>query len=379
MPGDLRLCPLARLEGEPAIARLWDEVVRERGDVYYERSYLRAAAAGERGRIMLALYECPDGAVVYPFVRRPLDELAFGDDSAGRCDIITPYEYGGPLIHADGEGTVEVVRAGFAATFADYCRDAGVVSEFVRFHPLLKTQRGWETCFDVRLSARNVVVDLGVSQEALFAGYNRRTRRNVRLASRRGARVERAARTPGDVLRFMEIYLATMERRGAQPFYYFTPPYFERLAALPADKISLYFAREPGGEVISAALFLHDGRYAHYHLGGRLAAHSRLCANSLLFHTAALEMRAAGRRLLHLGGAGGDQRGLETFKAGFSGNGVDYFVGRRIHDADTYRALVRARATHAGDGGEVAEGGFFPAYRIDGPPVDEARVAEARR
>ena len=58
------------------------------------------------------------GDVLYPFLVRPLE--------GGRCDITSAYGYGGP--YGRGEW-----RQAFAAA----CREHGVVSEFVRFHPLL--------------------------------------------------------------------------------------------------------------------------------------------------------------------------------------------------------------------------------------------------
>src|SRR5580698_1475105 len=94
----LRVEPLASIEPGENFAQTWDRCARAFGDIYYERGYLAAAALNEAGTVELALFEHGNGTVLYPFVRRPLE-------IPDRFDLVTPYEYGGPLaIGSDESG-----------------------------------------------------------------------------------------------------------------------------------------------------------------------------------------------------------------------------------------------------------------------------------
>lgn len=321
---------------------LWHDVA----DVYYTIPYLQAAALHEEGEIVVCIYRQPGGAVFYPFVLRPL---------SGACyDIVTPYEYGGPLVYATDRAAVQ---AGFQKAFASYCHSQGIVSEFVRFHPLLCNQRGWGELYELQKCRDNVVIDLSKELTTIFAEYRNSTRYNVRMARKGGVQIERADKTLASFRLFVDLYHRTMVRVNAAPFYYFSNEYFEGLANLSDDLISLYFARDCDGRIISAALFLHGQRYVHYHLSATVTGVNRLAPNNLLLHTVAIDMQRAGKKYLHLGGAAPDQVGLFRFKSGFSSDRRAYYVGRRIHDPVKYEALwVEA-------GQPVTD--YFPAYRYE--------------
>jgi len=313
--------------------------------MYHEISYLQIAALHEEGEIVLCVYRHPKGVVIYPFVLRP---MPFGMPG---YDIITPYEYGGPLVQAVD---AQAVRAGFREAFAGYCRSQGIVSEFVRFNPLLRNQEGWGGFYELRKCCDNVVIDLSKDEDMILAGYRNSTRYNVRIACKRGVRVERSA----NPCLFVDIYHRAMDRVNAAPFYYFSDAYFERLVDL--DSVSLYFARDGDGRVISAALFLHSRRYVHYHLSATATGVNRLAPGSLLLHSVALDMQRAGKKYLHLGGAAASQEGLLRFKRGFSGDRRGYYVGRRVQDLAKYEAAQAA--WDAANPGKSTD--YFPGYRL---------------
>lgn len=326
---------------------LWEEVV---SDVYYEIPYLRVAALHEEGEIVLCVYRHSKGLVIYPFVLRPLAQLPF-------YDITTPFGYGGPLVQATD---AQAVQVGFREAFGSYCRSQGIISEFVRFNPLLHNQEGWDGFYELRKCCDNVVIDLSKSSDTIFAEYKSNTRNKVHKARRRGVQIERANKTAVNIHLFMDIYHHTMDRVNAMPSCYFSSAYFERLVNLSDDLVSLYFARDGDGKGIGAALFLHSQKYAHYHLSGTVTALNRLASNNLLLHNVALDMQCAGKRYLHLGGAAADQEGLLTFKRGFSGDHREYYVGMCVHDPIKYKA---AQAVWATANPDRLPTDYFPVYR----------------
>ncbi len=346
----------------------WQAVVDAVGDVYYEIGYLEAASAQKEGNILLCLYEGDGGSVIYPIVLRPLRSLPFAARSFSNWfDVISPYEYGGPLVYASDGKARKSLQDGFCRAFAAYCQHHRIVSEFVRFHPLLHTQNGWGSFYEVRESCQNVVVDLRMDVAQILAAYSNSTRRNVRLAVKRGVRVEKKHLTEATLRDFTDIYYQTMDRVNATQYYYFPAEYFERLSSLGEGFISLYVATDRSGSPLSAALFLHSPRHAHYHLSGTLAGARNLYSNNLLLHTVVNDMRTEGRYYLHLGGASPSQRALLEFKRGFSSRSVSYCVGQRICNREVYDGICALSTAADPERAERGAGGFFPAYRRSCP------------
>ena len=363
----LRVEPLSAVQPGESFAETWDRCARAFGDVYYERGYLRVAALNEAGPVELALFEHGAGTMLYPFVRRPLEAL--GNPGGGaRFDLVTPYEYGGPLPVAPEDGGARALLQGaFAKAFSEWCRDSGVVSEFVRFHPLLANHRGAEQHYDLRFCCANVVIYLAQDDEAMLAAMRSSARRAVHAAARRGCRVARLPATPAEAARFGALYRSSMDRLGARQEYYFSDGYFAALAGI-GNVAPLFAAVTEEGDLAAASVGVAGRRFAHHHLTGADRRFNDLKPANLLVFELARHFREQGCRLLHLGGAAASQPGIKAFKEGFSPDRRDYFVGCRIFNVAAYRALSAQR------GIDPDEAGHFPAYRR---PAVSARAESA--
>jgi serine/alanine adding enzyme len=289
-------------------------------DAYYRRPYVEAAALLDRGRPFLLEH---DGAVFAGIER---DEPR---------DVVTPYGYGGPV---GGDGT-------FWDAYEDWARERGIVTTFVRFHPLYGNQRG--APLHVEQLAPTVAWRLEPERD-LRAGLHFKHRNKVSKAESAGATV-----TQHDGLgEFVPLYEDTMQRLDADAFYFFEPAYWERLRELPLVR----FDAEIEGEVVASALCLATPPFLHYHLSGTTDAGRSTGSSTLVLLEAARWAQANGYARFHLGGGlGGKEDSLQHFKARFDPEGlVDAAVGKAIHDEDEYRRL---------SGGETSLDGFFPAYR----------------
>ena len=288
-------------------------------DAYYRRPYVEAAALLDRGRPFLLEH---DGA---RFAGIERDEPR---------DVVTPYGYGGPT--ADG----------FWEAYEEWARERGVVTTFVRFHPLYGNQRGAPIHVDEL--APTVAWRLDPDRD-LLAGLHFKHRNKVTKAENAGATV-----TQHDGLgEFVPLYEDTMRRVNADDFYFFEPAYWERLGELPLVR----FDAEIDGEVVASALCLATPPWLHYHLSGTTDAGRTTGSSTLVLLEAARWAQANGYERFHLGGGlGGKEDSLHHFKARFDPEGlVPAAVGKAIHDEDAYRRLS--------GGSEVAFEGFFPAYR----------------
>jgi hypothetical protein len=329
-----------------------------RRDVYFTSAYYLLWQRNGDGRACGVLFETADGRVLYPFLRRRLSDVPWlADDFAGLDDISSAYGYGGPLVDAPAERRAQVL-ASFRSEFAAWCAADGVVSEFVRCHPLLRTEEGLDDTMDMVAANETVVCRLSTPDEHL-AAMNSATRRNVRKAQRAGLQF---AVEGGDeaYAAFLDLYLQTMRRRDATAFYLFDERHVADFRELLGALQALLMVRHEGRPV-AAALFMLSDRFAHYHLGGSDAEAQALRPNNLLFFEAMNWAAGLGATELHLGGgyrAGGEDE-LFRFKAGLSPLRARFHYGRAIHLRDAYE-LSQARRAAAGPG---ADSGFFPAYR----------------
>jgi serine/alanine adding enzyme len=290
-------------------------------DPYLRPEYLHAAAAIEQGEPAAFAH----GDVLYPFLVRDL-----GD---GRCDIASAYGAGGPI----GVGP-------WREPFAAACRERGVVSEFIRFHPILENHHGLA---DVRLIELQEIVTVAVQvdDEALIRQMEPTARNKLRKAIKAGVEVT----AHRDLERVRSLYIETMRGMGADEFYFFPEEFFARLDRL-GDAV---FVLDAGS---AAGLFLTGGGAMHYFLTGSTLEARRVASANLLLFEAMKRARAAGLTTLVLGGGFADDDSLHRFKRSIGSGRAPKVIGTRIHDEPAYRELCEAA-------GVAPDESFFPAYR----------------
>jgi serine/alanine adding enzyme len=259
--------------------------------------------------------------------------------------VISPYGYGGPI------------GAGFWEAYDDWCRANGVVTTFVRFHPLYGNQREAPPIVRVEPLAGTVAWRLDEAGD-LFDQMHRHHRRVARKAVAAGVEAS-AELAPASLERFTRLYNETMQRRDAAGFYYFPPEYWRALESDLREHVVLFEAGED-----AALLCLAAPPWLHYHLGASSDAGRRLGAGTLLFLQAARWAQELGYTRFHLGGGvGGARDSLYEFKLRFDPGGeLEAAIGKAIHDDGAYRELAGAGA---------GLDGYFPAYRDPAATVPE--------
>jgi serine/alanine adding enzyme len=318
----------------------WDDLLQRLGvaDVYLERRFVEASCLLEPGRPALLH---ADGVAFAAIVRDV-------PGAEGLRDVTTPYGYGGPAGAGDGER--------FYAAYDAWCAANGVVTTFIRFHPLLENHRLAPASVARERLADTATWPLKTSED-LLASMHAMHRRGVRKALRAGVEVN-AERPPVRLDEFAHLYAAAMRRRRAGEFYLFPPAYWDALAGSLVERVVRLDARLDG-KLVASQLLLASPPWLHYHLGAATDEGYALGASKLLFLEAARWGRAHGFAELHLGsGLGGREDSLWTFKQRLSrAPGREFWVGKLVHDADAYSELS----------GGAAPDGFFPAYRAPAP------------
>lgn len=326
----------------------WDALVARYGlDCYYEYAYFELAQ--EPGAIPeMYIHPSESGVLIYPYLKRKITGTPFQD-------VTTPYGYGGPVfVGRWSSDQIEDIRR----HFLEYCHAERIVSETIRFHPLLENQElGQVWCETTTVLQQTVTVDLTDSVETIESRFSSMTRRNIKKAIREDVTVRVAGQDEYD--RFIRLYRLTMDKHQADARYYFTDHYFHQFqdGRLPAELL----VAERDGIIIAGCIVLYGQQFAHYHLGASDPAELGARPNHLLFAEMIRRAKTLGKTALHLGG--GTTRNADdsllAYKRSFSHRQTSYTLGTSVLDPLLYRQLSEQHLTHHVPSSQD----WFPAYR----------------
>lgn len=331
-------------------------------DVYYTPDYVDVFSRVEGGTGYAYLLEDRHGnRVIYPFVRRDLTRADnIGRSGQGLSDIVTPYGYGGPVYVGDVACRNQMMFE-FRRSFHDYCLRERIVSEFVRYHPLLCNQSWEPEDVDVAAVRTTVMMRTGVDDEAVMSQLPPKTRSMVRRAVNADVTVRYTmSPTIEELWDFCLLYADTMSRRNAEEFYLFSTDTIREMFRRMPGSIALFAASTPSEGVVSSAIILRGDRAIHYHLAGSNLQRMPPGTNNLLLMKAAVWGYSVGVSAFHLGGGYSEGDGLFRFKASMSPERRQFSVGKVIHDEALYRRLVQIALGRCGLDHNT---GFFPMYR----------------
>ena len=336
-------------------AEAWDDLVRtfSNYDVYYLSGYVKAFQLHGDGEPLLFYGEADGVRGINVVMKR---DIAADPHYAGSLpadtyfDFATPYGYGGWLLEGTGDP---------APIFADYecwCGKHGIVSEFVRYHPVLKNHARMETAYEVTALGGTIAMDL-TSPETIWANLSSKNRNVIRKAQKNNVRIY-SGRSPELFEIFREIYNATMDKDNASDYYYFAPSFYESVCKDLPHNSQIFYAQLPDGTIIASSIMLWANRRMNYHLSGSRREYQSLAPSNLLLHEASLWGYETGCKTLHLGGGvGSGEDSLFAFKKSFfRGEPCRYHIGRKIFDAEKYSVLCAMR-------GGLPDSGFFSRYR----------------
>ncbi|MBW7572354.1 GNAT family N-acetyltransferase [Caproiciproducens faecalis] len=334
--GNLQIIPFEEREN-------WDAVVRSfaRFDVYYLSGYVSAFRFAKDGAPFLLYYRGEGMRLCYVVQQRDIAESPAysGILERGRCfDWSTPYGYGGPLT----EGFSERGIGDFFALLSDYCRSNRIVSQFIRFHPLLENYRVFEGKCEL-YNIRHTVYMNTKDKAVIDANLESRCRGAIHKAMKNHVQIENS-RSEEAQKTFIRMYYETMQRRSAADYYYFSEEFFDDFFAKLADCYRIFYA-VLNEEIICSAIIMYCNGSMHYHLSAARKEYFALSPNSLLLYTAACWGAENGCSKFHLGGGVGAQDSLFLFKRSFHKKGLaDFYIGRNIFCEEVYRELLKLRA-----------------------------------
>ena len=291
------------------------------------------------GEPLLIYYEDEYTRFCYAVMKRDISEFpAFQGriEKKSLYDLETPYGYGGPL--TDGL-VLENSQRIFRMLMTEYCMENHIISQFVRFHPLLLNHGVLSEVIETRY-LRDTIYIATESPEVIMKNMESKSRNMVRKAKKSG--VTTIIKTIGDYQAFLPIYVETMAKNHADEYYTFQREYFESLKQLDGNACIFYAMLD--GEPISASIMLFNDRYIHYHLSGTHTKYKQYAPGNLLLYEAACWASEKKIQKFHLGGGMTSNDSLFNFKKQFNKFGrAPFVVGRTIFDLNKYDELRRLR------------------------------------
>ncbi|MBR0147921.1 MAG: peptidoglycan bridge formation glycyltransferase FemA/FemB family protein [Lachnospiraceae bacterium] len=251
-------------------------------------------------------------------------------------DCETPYGYGGPLCDAP---ITEKSQRKFMEEMQEYAVQKGIVSQFVRFHPLLLNHEAAPLVFEERYLHDTIYMDTS-SPDLIMTNMDSKNRNMVRKAVKNGVTIVRKNIT--EYQDFIPIYVETMEKDQADDYYFFDEAYFKAQGSLSENACIFYAMMED--KPIAAAIVYYNDKFAHYHLAGTHTEYRKFAPSNLLLYETACRASEKGIKKFHLGGGITQDDNLFGFKKQFNKNGrLPFVIGRTVFDKNAYDMLLKIR------------------------------------
>lgn len=335
----------------------WDEIVHTfKGfDVYYLSGYVKAFQNYGDGKAYLLYYTSEHCRGIHVLMKRDISE---DKNFVGRIegnhffDVVTPYGYGGWLIEGE-EGKDKLYEEYIA-----WCKNNNIVSEFVRFHPVLNNVHYTSDFYDVVSLGPTVSMDTS-SQEVIWNNLTSKNRNMIRKAIKSGIKIYNG-NYPEIYTKFREIYNATMDKDCAEQYYYFDKDFYQSILEDLAENVQVFYA-ELEGKIIAASIILFANKRINYHLSGSVKEYQKFAPTNLLLYKVALWGSENGYKTFHLGGGvGAHEDSLYKFKKAFyREESCAFHIGKKIFNQEIYNKLVAIREQIS----DEIKPGFFPQYR----------------
>lgn len=325
-------------------------------DLYFLPQYGELNEFIEEGENVIYNYNSELGNVYHMFIKRKIDVKV---DNETWHDLITPYGYGGPVIYNCKEADKKALTNEYFDDFRLFCNKNNIVSEFIRFHPLIENAKDFSSIYEIENFNKTIGTNLKDHEEPYKHEFSASCRKNIRKILRKGVSYK-ITTNPDNLSNFKKIYYSTMDRNDAKEFYYFSDEYFEYCINNLKENIVLIEAVYDEMTIAMGMYFIYD-KTIHIHLSGTINEYYYLSPAYILRYGITIWGKENGYELIHHGGGitNSPDDGLYKFKKRFGSLQFDFYIGKKIWKTDIYEKLVNLRMKEKTPLNES----FFPLYR----------------
>lgn len=301
----------------------WQEILDALGiqDIYYTTQYFLSALKLDPGEAYLFYFQCADGEVAYPFIKRQVNQ---GEPQY--FDISTPFGYGGPVLKVRTDSSVLVSK--FRKSFLEFCESEQIIAEFIRFHPSRKNADFFEGHLQLLPLYETYSIDLKKWQ----SHHGKESPPSSKVDIRKLGTVRH-------MFEFLVLYYSEARRREeADSYYFFTNDYFEALVSTLGPNLHL-FGAYVGEKLVSACYVLAMGRTIHFHLEGNLSEGREHEADLKLLEKVAEWAADNYYEEFEMGGSLDSEFG-EAKRAIANRPASTFFIGKYIHCKELYDRFI---------------------------------------
>jgi len=326
----------------------WDKIVRsfKDCDVYYLSGYVKAFYLHGDGEPLLFYFDNGKTRAINVSMRRKINNKYF--------DLSTPYGYGGFLI----EGTDWQELRG---EYIKWCGENNIVSEFVRFHPLLNNAKNQINIniYETVLLGNTVYIDVS-DKDKIWNNFSTRNRNIIKNLLKNSDLKIYHGMDESLLNEFINLYNSTMDKNNADNYYYFKIDFYKSILRDLKDN-ALFFYVKYFDEIIAMAIILFYNNKMHYHLSGTKKQYQNLSPLKLILCEAAFWGSENNYKEFHLGGGRGVKNdSLYQFKKLFNKNeDKEFYIGKAVYDEYIYNNLTEIRKS----AGNFTDSNYFPSYR----------------
>lgn len=321
-------------------------------DIYFEENYGKLYEEYEQGKCVNFKYKDTNGEVKYIFIKRKIIGQKY-------FDITTPYGYGGPLIRLNKDGNKEELLKAYQESFTEYCIENNIVSEFVRFHPLVNNADDFKNFYIIKYERNTVATNLIDSEDPFLEEFSKSTRKTIRRLLKGGLEY-RVIKSPESIEEFIKIYYSTMSRNDASEYYYFDEKYFNNCLKYFKKNIVLVEIMYNEEIICSSINFIYN-EFLHVHLSGTLSEYINLSPAYILKYATLEWAQNNNIQYIHYGGGKTNDKNdsLYKFKKKFTeSTEFHFYTGCKIWDCKVYDELCKKNGVDSGIN-------YFPAYRYN--------------
>jgi hypothetical protein len=333
---------------------LWLNLIQKvPSDIYHLPGYLDTSTNEQSAKTKVAVVMHKELVMGVPLIIRDLPYCQIG------FDALSPYGYPGVIGNAK---TIEEWKILLNHLFS-LLRDNGIISVFIRLHPLLTRDEFIEAIKYYGFAfyhGDTVYSKLDDMTESIWSNTRSDHRKDINRLLRNGWRF--IANDWTMFKDFLVVYEENMNRLNANKGYYFGKEYYNKLCQGLKEKLNLHTVLDPNGKVSASGLFFQYNGISHSHLSGTKNGYVEYSPSKLLLHGAQKWYQKEGLKIIHFGGGlGGGNDQLFYFKLGFAKNRAKFYSIRVILNQKKYEELNAIHQEYVDF--DPTDNNYFPQYR----------------
>lgn len=340
----------------------WNDIISKFDveDINFDYNYFNLYTQ-EGERPVLVYMEDKLGKVAYPFMLR---DIAFHECLRDRIekneffDISSPFGYSGPLIKAYDEQDKKALIELFYSEFGSFCTDHKIVSEFIKFSPILKTYKNMDSVIETIYLKKMLATNLK-SKESIEVDITRGRRKSIKKTRSFGLKTEFII-SPKSLDIQRKIYYDTMDRKQATEAFLFSKSYFDKMLSTLSENILLVNTKFEG-KIIGFGLRFLSGDIIYGHISGTLREYLKYSPSNITYEDTINWGYENYYKYFFTGGGltNSEEDSLYLFKRTFAKHtDFDFYIGKKVWNQKNYDYLLSVSSEKA-----RKNKNFFPQYR----------------